>query len=95
MEGFAILGDGSISRVALAEDADADMKNISVDEEGEKKEKKGRGCRKKIPKVPFNRLDAWECDWIVDVDSFRQFPGGILKFSYILRLNWNIVQQLS
>jgi hypothetical protein len=35
---------------------------MDVEEEGEKKEKKGRGCRKKIPKVPFNGLEAWECD---------------------------------
>jgi len=64
-----VLGDGSIGRVSLVEDADADMKDISGEEGGEKEpeEKKGRGCCKKIPKVPFHGLGAWEHDYIVDL----------------------------
>jgi hypothetical protein len=51
----------------LVEDADVDMRNISGEERGVKEpelteEKKGRGCWKKIPKVPFQGLGAWEYD---------------------------------
>ena len=65
--GFEVLEDGSIGRVSLVEDADADMRDISREEGGEKEpeekeEKKGRGYRKKIPKVPFQGLGAWERD---------------------------------
>jgi hypothetical protein len=62
--GFEVLENGSIGRAALAEDADADIKDICREDGGEKEQevKKGRGCRKKIPKVPFNGLDAWERD---------------------------------
>jgi len=50
----------------LAKDTDADI-HISREEGGEKEleekdEKKGCGCRKKIPKILFNGLGAWECD---------------------------------
>ena len=40
MRGFEVLGNGSIGRVALAKNADAYMKEISVEEGGEKEEKK-------------------------------------------------------
>jgi len=66
-EGFEVLGDGGIGRVGLAEETDVEMENISGEGGGaieleEKEEKKGRGCRKKISRVPFNGIGAWDCD---------------------------------
>ena len=65
-EGFEVLEDGSIGRVGLAEETDAEMGDISGEGGGvmelEKEEKKGCGCRKKIPRVPFNGIGAWDCD---------------------------------
>ena len=62
-EGFEVLGDGSIGRVGLAEETDAEMENISGEGGGVMElEKKGCGCRKKIPRVPFNGIGAWDCD---------------------------------
>ena len=66
-EGFEVLGDGGIGRVGLAEETDVEMENISGEGGGameleEKEEKKGRGCCKKISRVPFNGIGAWDCD---------------------------------
>lgn len=50
----------------MAEETDAEMEDISGEGGGvmelEKEEKKGRGCRKKILRVPFNGIGAWDCD---------------------------------